>query len=158
MLTIYSIYIYLKFYLPVIPKPTDSELTRCTNLPFGRLSSPNYPQNYPNNVNYTRILTTRTKNTRWNFTIIDFQTAIDVEQSSCVDYLEVRRENGGYVLENNIKWVLFLRISFSNKDWTSRCITLLQYVVQGLSPSNKQYCSGRQAVPGVIYIRLPRYQ
>ena len=85
MLTIYLFH----FNSPVIPKPTDSELA------IGRLSSPGYPLYYPNNVNYTRILTTRTNNTRWNFTIIDFQTAIDDEQSSCDDYLQVRRENGG---------------------------------------------------------------
>lgn len=93
----------MKFYLPVIPKPTDSEFAKCTNRPIGRLSSPGYPLYYPNNVNYTRIFTTKTINTRWNFTIIDFQTAFDDEQSPCVDYLEVRRKKGGNVFENNIR-------------------------------------------------------
>lgn len=77
---------YLKFYLPVTGK--------CTYRPTGRLFSPGYPHNYPNNVNYTKILTTRMNNTRLNFRIIDFQTAIDDEQSSCLDYLEVRLGNG----------------------------------------------------------------
>ena len=93
----------MKFYLPVIPKPTDSEFAKCTNRPIGRLSSPGYPLYYPNNVNYTRIFTTKTINTRWNFTIIDFQTAFDDEQSPCVDYLEVRRKKGGKCFRKQYK-------------------------------------------------------
>ena len=86
-----------------MPQPTDPWLTKCTNQPTGRLYSPGYPHNYPNNVNYTRIITTTTNNTRWNFTIIDFQTAIDDEQSSCGDYLEVRRESGGKYFRKQYK-------------------------------------------------------
>lgn len=50
--------------------------------------SPGYPDNYPNNINYTWILVSGSNNTIVNFTIVDLQTESDGNMS-CFDYLTV---------------------------------------------------------------------
>lgn len=52
------------------------------------MSSPNYPGNYPNNINYTRIIDTGNTNTSVNFTILDLE-AETFDNGNCLDYLRV---------------------------------------------------------------------
>lgn len=52
------------------------------------MSSPNYPGNYPNNINYTRIIYTENPNNSVNFTILDLE-AETFGKGSCLDYLRV---------------------------------------------------------------------
>ena len=53
----------------------------------GHILSPGYPYEYPNNLNYTRIILTGNK-TSVNFSILSLEAETDGEYD-CYDYLKV---------------------------------------------------------------------
>ena len=55
----------------------------------GEITSPGYPGNYPDNVNYTWILRTGHLNATVNFTILDSNIS-EPYIPPCDDYLQVR--------------------------------------------------------------------
>ena len=55
----------------------------------GQITSPGYPCNYPNNVNYTWIIQTGNNRTSVNFTIVDLQAELK-GRTHCYDYIKVR--------------------------------------------------------------------
>ena len=57
---------------------------------IGEIMSPDYPRNYPDNINYTWILRTGHFNATVIFTIMDF--SIDTSHiPPCNDYLQVKK-------------------------------------------------------------------
>ena len=53
----------------------------------GQISSPGYPDEYQNNVNFTRIISFGATRTRVNFTILDLDA--ETKGAGCYDYLKV---------------------------------------------------------------------
>lgn len=53
----------------------------------GQISSPGYPDEYPNDVNFTRIISFEATGTRVNFTILDLDA--ETNGAGCYDYLKV---------------------------------------------------------------------
>ena len=53
----------------------------------GQISSPGYPDEYQNNVNFTRIISFGATRTRVNFTILDLYA--ETNGAGCYDYLKV---------------------------------------------------------------------
>ena len=49
----------------------------------GHINSPGYPGEYPNNINWTRIISFGNQRSSVNFTILDLDT------ETCCDYLKV---------------------------------------------------------------------
>ena len=71
---------------------TESEQRSCTEYleggNNGSISSPGFPDNYPNNVNYTRIINVKNTRSRVNFTVLYLEAETD-GNLSCFDYLKV---------------------------------------------------------------------
>ncbi|XP_078312500.1 embryonic protein UVS.2-like isoform X2 [Crassostrea virginica] len=73
---------------------TESEQRSCTEYleggNNGSISSPGFPDNYPNNVNYTRIINVKNTKSRVNFTVLYLEAETD-GNLSCFDYLKIER-------------------------------------------------------------------
>lgn len=74
-----------------MPTTVVTEPKKCTkdvdNKVSGHILSPGYPYEYPNNLNYTRIILIGNK-TSVNFSILDLESETRGE-SDCYDYLKV---------------------------------------------------------------------
>ena len=54
---------------------------------LGKLNSPAYPGEYPNNINLTKIISFGNKRASVNFTILDLEA--ETNSADCFDYLKV---------------------------------------------------------------------
>ena len=90
--------VFKKYFFKLIYDLFEKERGTCAEIPLdgtkngsnGEITSPGYPRNYPDNINYTWILRTGHLNANVTFTILDSDIS-EPYFPPCDDYLQVRK-------------------------------------------------------------------